>query len=61
MPDQRICVFLSQRYERDSSGEAAADVVYETLILPAMERFPDFVTQQQGYDHEPGSISIRLV
>ena len=61
MPDKRTCVYLSQRDQGDTSGEVAAEVVLETLILPAMEQFPGFVTSSLGYIHEPGSISSQLL
>ena len=34
MADKRICVYLSQRDQGDSPPGTAAEVVYETLILP---------------------------
>ena len=42
-------------------GQALAEVVYETLVIPAMEYFPDFTMNPRGYIHEPGSISSQLV
>jgi hypothetical protein len=61
MADKRICVYLSQRDQGDSPPGTAAEVVYETLILPTMERFPDFAMNPRGYIHEPGSISAQLL
>lgn len=56
----RICVYLSQR-DHDDSPPTSADVVYETLIMPVMEEFPDFRMNPRGYIHETGSISSQLV
>jgi hypothetical protein len=61
MADKRICCYISQGEEGDSPPGTAAKVVYETLIVPAMERFPDFETVHFGYTHEPGSISLRIL
>jgi hypothetical protein len=60
MADQRICLYISQRDHGDSPPGTPAEVVYETLISPAMERFPDFETIHADYTHEPGSISPRI-
>lgn len=57
----RICVYLSQRDHNDSPPGTSAEVVYETLIMPVMERFPDFRMNPRGYIHETGSISTQLV
>jgi nucleoside 2-deoxyribosyltransferase len=57
----RICVYLSQRDHNDSPPGTSAEVVYETLIMPVMESFPDFRIHARGYIHETGSISTELV
>ena len=57
----RICVYLSQRDHDDSPPGTSAEVVYETLIMPVMEEFPDFRMNPRGYIHETGSISSQLV
>jgi hypothetical protein len=61
MADKHICLFLSQRDQEDSEPGITAEVVYETLILPTMERFPDFAMNPRGYIHEPGSISAQML
>lgn len=55
------CVYLSERDHADSPPGTSAEVVYETLIVPAMEHFPDFRMNPRGYIHETGSISTQLV
>jgi len=61
MADKRICVYFSQRGHDDSPPSADAEVVYETLIVPVMDYFPDFAMNPRGYIHEPGSISSQLI
>jgi hypothetical protein len=57
----RTCVYLSQRDHNDSPPGTNAEVVYETFILPVMERFSDFRMNPRGYVHETGEISTQLV
>src|ERR1700692_1541744 len=61
MPDKKICVYLSQRDQGDSPPGSAAEVVYETLVLPALENFPNFYKNPRGYIPEPGSISTQIL
>lgn len=61
MADKKLCIYLSQRDQGDSPPGHAAEVVYETLVLPAMEHFDDFAMSPRGYIHEPGSISTQLI
>lgn len=61
MATKRICVYLSQRDQGNSPAGIAAEVVYETLIMPAMDRLPDFAMNPRGYIHESQTLSDQLV
>src|SRR5262249_12456246 len=57
MVQNLTCFYISQRDQGDSNSGTAAEAVYETLVAPAMERFPEFDITSVDYTHEPGSIS----
>jgi hypothetical protein len=57
----RICVFLSQRGSADRPPSPDGEVVYETLVMQAMEHFPEFRMNPRGYLHATPSVSSQLV
>ena len=50
------CIFLSNLGRADSPPSASADVVFETLIVPVLNEFPEFEVKHYLYESEPGSI-----
>ena len=60
MPEPKICVYLSRHGTSSSPSGPEAEVVYETLVLPAMENFPDFNMDPRGYIHEPTVLNTTI-
>jgi hypothetical protein len=61
MAEIKTCVFLSQRGHSDSPPGGPAEAVYEKIILPTMDRFPDFRMNPRGYFHDGNWLAERLV
>lgn len=57
----KTCFFLSHLGRSDSPPNAGAEVVFETLIVPAMESFPEFRLVHYQYESEPGSINAAFL
>ncbi|MEX2129101.1 MAG: hypothetical protein WD871_12790 [Xanthobacteraceae bacterium] len=57
----RTCIYISQRDQGESPPGINAEAVYETLVLPVMEHFPEFRMNPRGYIHETGEISAQLL
>jgi hypothetical protein len=58
---KRICMFMCDRDSGDSDYDPLGDILVETLIKPALNRFPEFEVRFIGHEHEPGSISGRPI
>ena len=58
---KRICMFMCDRDSGDSDYDPLGDILVETLIKPALNRFPNLKSEFIGHEHEPGSISGRPI
>lgn len=58
---EKSCIYLSMLGRGDSPPNHGAEVVFETLVAPVMESFPEFDLTHYQYESEPGSINRTFV